>query len=120
MKTGIVVSGIVILVIDLAAWLLIESFSGFNATLVAASIIVTVAMQLLVIAIEYADAYRIVLSSFLGVTGLLRIALCAAASRTLGLNIIAYAIILLLALEVLSLTWVFVASRFHGKPKSEV
>ncbi len=113
MKTGVIVSGVVILLVDLAAWLLLDAFSGFHAALVAGSVALTMAMQVFVISWRFADAFRIVLGGILGATGFIRIVLCVFLPRAFGANTVFFLIILIIALELSAMTWAYVASKHH-------
>lgn len=113
MRTGVIISGVVILLVDLAAWLLFDAFDGFRAALVAGSVLLTIALQALVISGKFADAFRIVLGGLLGATGFVRTILCVFLPRTFGSNTVFFVIVLIIALELISMTWAYVASKHH-------
>lgn len=113
MKTGLIVSGVVILLVDFAAWLLLDAFSGFHAAVVAGSVAISMAMQVFVISWRFADAFKIVLGGILGATGFIRIVLCVFLPRAFGANTVFFLIILIIALELSAMTWAYVASKHH-------
>jgi len=113
MRTGVIVSGLLVLLVNFAAWLLLDVYDGFHASIVAVSILVTLSMQVFVLVGNLADAYRIVLGGLLGATGFVRIVLCVFLPREFGGNTVFFVIVVLLAIELLALTWAHVASRFH-------
>jgi len=113
MKTSVIISGLLILLVNLAAWMLLDAYDGFHAGLVAASVLLTLVMQVFVIVGNLADAYRIVLGGLLGATGFVRVVLCVFLPADFGGSTVLLVIVVLIALEALALTWANVASRHH-------